>query len=403
MDAFDRLKLLSDMMELEPAEEHTSPHLSTPGGKRTAPDNRGVHASRGLPDSRKAEALCIYPAVMPNGKRLPMLKTLLTSACERNCYYCPFRAGRDFRRATFKPDEMAQTYMALHRAGIAHGLFLSSGVAAGGVHTQDLLIDTAEILRKKYAFGGYIHLKLMPGAEYDQVLRAMQLTDRVSINLEAPTPEQLVRLAPSKYFYSELFQPLRWVEQIRQTQPEHLAWKGRWPSSTTQFVVGAAGESDLELLATTSHLHQQAGLGRAYFSSFHPIQDTPLENLPAENPARELRLYQASFLLRDYGFELEELPFKADGHLPLDRDPKLAWAHQHLSQQPVEINRAGREELLRIPGIGPKSAKAILHARRVSSLCSLSDLKKIGVDPARATSFILLEGKRPPVQLALDL
>ncbi len=387
MDAFDRLKLLSDWMPLEPAEEHT---VSRPAGTRSQ-------------DARKVESLCIHPAVMPNGQRLPMLKTLLTSACERNCYYCPFRAGRDFRRATFKPDEMALTYMALHRAGIAEGLFLSSGVAAGSLRTQDQLIATAEILRRKYQFQGYIHLKLMPGAEYDQVLRAMQLSNRVSINLEAPGPERLAVLAPSKTFYEELFQPLRWVEHIRRNQPSRLGWNGRWPSSTTQFVVGAAGESDLELLSMTSRLHQQSGLGRAYFSIFHPIQDTPLENLPGENPQREQRLYQASFLLRDYGFDVEDLPFENTGNLPLAGDPKLIWARQHLSQQPVEINRAGREELLRIPGIGPTSVKAILRARSLSSLRSLADLRKIGVNPERARPFILLDGMRPPLQMAFDL
>lgn len=387
MDAFDRLKLLSDWMPLEPAEEQNA---SRPGVIQSW-------------DPRKVESLCIHPAVMPNGQRLPMLKTLLTSACERNCYYCPFRAGRDFRRATFKPDEMAQTYMALHRAGIAEGLFLSSGVAAGSLRTQDQLIATAEILRQKYQFQGYIHLKLMPGAEYDQVLRAMQLSNRVSINLEAPGPERLASLAPSKTFYEELFQPLRWVEHIRRNQSSRLGWQGRWPSSTTQFVVGAAGESDLELLSLTSRLHQQTGLGRSYFSSFHPIQDTPLENLPGENPQREQRLYQASFLLRDYGFDVEDLPFESSGNLPLAGDPKLIWARQHLSQQPVEINRAGRAELLRIPGIGPTAVKAILQARSVSSLRSLADLHKIGVNPERARSFILLDGKRPPLQLSFNL
>jgi len=384
MDAFKRLNLLSEMMDLEPAEEHSTP-------------------VRPAPSKSKAEGLCIHPAVMPNGQRLRMLKTLLTSACERNCYYCPFRAGRDFRRATFKPDEMAQTYHAVQRAGIVQGLFLSSGVVAGGIHTQEMLIDTAEILRHKYQFQGYIHLKLMPGAEFDQVLRAMQLADRVSINLEAPNPERLTHLAPGKRYHAELLQPLRWVEHIRRTQPAHLGWKGRWPSSTTQYVVGVAGETDLELLSTTAHLHQQVGLGRAYFSVFHPIHDTPLENLPAENPLRELRLYQASFLLRDYAFDVEDLPFEGSGRLPLDSDPKLTWARQHLSQQPVEINRADREELLRIPGIGLTSVKAILRARRQSSLRSLSDLRKMGVNPERARPFILLDGQRPPQQLALNL
>ena len=259
MEAIDRLKLLSNMMELEPAEDA--------GSQRPSP--------------RRPDALCISHAALPNGKQIRLLKTLLTSACERNCFYCPFRAGRDYRRLTFKPDELAQAYHSLHRAGAAQGIFLSSGIVAGGIRTQDALIATAEILRKKYQYNGYIHLKLMPGAEYDQVYRAMQLAERVSINLEAPNSTRLERLAPKKQFMDELLKPLQWVEQIRQSQPAQLGWKGRWPSTTTQFVVGAAGESDLELLSTTAHLHEQVRLARAYFSAFRPLEDTPLEGQPA--------------------------------------------------------------------------------------------------------------------------
>jgi predicted DNA-binding helix-hairpin-helix protein len=291
--------------------------------------------------------------------------------------------------------------MNLHRAGLAQGTFLSSGIVGGGRRTQDMLLDAADILRHKLNFRGYLHLKIMPGAERDQVSRAMLLADRVSINLEAPNDSRLQGLAPRKQFMQELLEPLRWVEEIRRTQSPHNAWKGRWPSSVTQFVVGAVGESDLELLSTTEKLYKNLHLRRAYFSAFRPITDTPLENHPAENPLRQHRLYQASFLLRDYGFDLEELPLEPTGNLPLGADPKLAWARANLAEAPVEINQATRRELLRIPGIGPKGAEAILSARRQDHLRDLSSLTKLGLNSARLSPYVLLDGRRPVYQIAL--
>jgi predicted DNA-binding helix-hairpin-helix protein len=338
---------------------------------------------------------------MPGGKHITLLKTLLTSACERNCYYCPFRAGRDYRRATFKPEEMASTFMKMYRAGMVEGLFLSSGIIRGGVATQDKLIATAEILRHKLGFKGYVHLKIMPGSERDQVLRSMQLASRVSVNLEGPNTRRLGLLAPKKIFLDELLRPLRWVEEIRQTQPAYLGWNGRWPSSTTQFVVGAVGESDLELLTTSAYLYRHARLSRTYYMAFRPVKDTPLENHPPENPWRRHRLYQASFLLRDYGFDLEEMPFQQDANLPLSVDPKQAWAREHMAHEPVEVNGADRETLLRVPGLGHKGVRAILSARRWAKLRELEDLKAIGVNPNRPAPYVLLDGKRPTYQLPL--
>jgi predicted DNA-binding helix-hairpin-helix protein len=337
----------------------------------------------------------IHNAVMPNGKRIALLKTMLTSACERDCAYCGFRKGRDFRRATFTPDELARLFLQLHRKGIAEGVFLSSGLAGGGPRTQDRIIATAEILRRRYAFQGYIHLKIMPGAERDQIVAAMRLANRVSVNLEAPNTERLASLAPHKAFAEELLQRLRWIDEIRRSMP------GRWPSSTTQYVVGAVGESDLELLTTTEFLHRQAGLARAYFSSFSPVRDTPLEDHPPSPPMREHRLYQSSFLLRDYGFSVEELPFGPGGNLPLESDPKLAWANRHLSHTPIELNTAARRDLLRVPGIGPQGADKVLRERRRGRLRDLADLRKLGISPKRAAPFILLSGYRPPHQLTL--
>jgi predicted DNA-binding helix-hairpin-helix protein len=350
---------------------------------------------------KEKRATFIHPAHLPSGKQVKLLKTLLSSACERDCYYCPFRAGRDFRRATFKPQEFAELFMKLNQANMAEGIFLSSGIAAGGANTQNKILDTAEILRNKLGFRGYMHLKIMPGAEKAQVERLMQLADRVSINLEAPNSERLARLAPNKTFIEELFKPLKWVEEIRQSQPAYKGWNGRWPSTVTQFVAGGSDESDLELLTTTDWLMKNVRLKRAYFSAFSPIRDTPMENKPAVDPLREHRLYQASFLLRDYGFDLEEMPFTHAGNLPLSVDPKLAWAQQNLKQKPLEINQAERRELLRIPGIGPKGADAILRARRAGKLRDLTALRKLGIVLPRVAPFVLLDGRRADKQLAL--
>ncbi|NUQ86774.1 MAG: radical SAM protein [Anaerolineales bacterium] len=396
MNPLDTLVELSSQMELEHAEEAR--------GLDTSREDQRDHSTTGKPacfTPKEQRAAFVHPAQLPNGKQVKLLKTLLSSACERDCYYCPFRAGRDFRRATFKPDEFAGLFMKLHQANIAEGIFLSSGIAAGGANTQNRLLDTAEILRKRLGFRGYLHLKIMPGAEKGQVERAMQLADRVSVNLEAPNTERLARLAPHKVFLEELLQPLRWVEEIRRTQPSYKFWNGRHPSTVTQFVAGGADESDLELLTTTDWLMKNVRLKRAYFSAFHPIHDTPLENKPAVDPLREHRLYQASFLLRDYGFDLEDMPFTPDGNLPILTDPKLAWARTNLIERPLEINRAEKRELLRVPGIGLKGAEAILQARRHGRLRDLSSLRKLGVISERAAPFVLLDGRRPASQLAM--
>jgi predicted DNA-binding helix-hairpin-helix protein len=395
MEQVEKLKKVSQFMHLEPAEE------VSPIPQRLAPCGQVVTSQE---EALKNPAPMVHNAVMPGGKTIPLLKTMLTTACERNCFYCPFRAGRNYRRVNFKPEEMAETFMTLYRAGIVEGIFLSSGIIGGGVKTQDKLIDTADLLRHKHKFRGYLHLKIMPGAEKDQVFRAMQLASRLSVNLEAPNDRRLADLAPKKVFFEELLRPLQWVEEIRQTQPPQLSWRRAsnvWPSTTTQFVVGAVGESDLELLSTSEYLYKRLKLARTYFMAFNPVYDTPLENTPAENPLRQNRLYQASFLFRDYGFDLEEMPFTEAGNLPLDTDPKLAWAQVALRESPVEVNRAEREELLRIPGIGPKGAAAILAARRRGKLREVHDLQAIGVQTRRLKPFVLLDGKRPSYQLPL--
>jgi predicted DNA-binding helix-hairpin-helix protein len=344
----------------------------------------------------KPKALpCIGEASTPTGAK-PILMGMMTTACERNCHYCIFRAGRSkTQRISFTPDEMAAGFDKLHRAGHVDGIFLSSGIIKGSVTTQDKLIDTATILRKKYHYRGYVHLKVMPGAEYEQVRETVRLADRVSINLEGATAQRLAALAPKKDFWHELFQRIQWASQIRQQE----GWR---TSLVTQFVVGTVGDTDLELLQMSERLYRQLGLRRTYFSAFRPASQTPFENLAATPAEREFRLYQASFLLRDYGWNLEDLPFTTNTNLRLDVDPKRAWAEENLKHAPVEINRATREELLRVPGIGPKIADAIVNARRANSLTDLSHLRALGLrDVAQASPYVLFNGHLAAQQLAL--
>jgi predicted DNA-binding helix-hairpin-helix protein len=379
-DAIEKLSQLGDTTRFEPAGDQPQ---SERRSARHAEDLNGLMS-------------CISHVTTPTGSK-PILRTMVTTACEKNCFYCPFRAGRSStHRVTFTPDEIAGSFDKLQSAGMVDGIFLSSGIIKGGVTTQDKIIDTAEILRRKYHYQGYVHLKIMPGAEYDQVRRAMQLADRVSINLEGPTPERLNALAPKKHFSGDLLQRLIWAQQIRQQERIRA-------STVTQFVVGAVGDTDLELLTISAQLYRQAGLQRAYYSHFEPVHDTPFENVQAVDARREFRLYQASFLLRDYNWDVEDLPFAAgDGNLPLDTDPKRAYADAHLRHAPIDVMRASRDELLRIPGIGPRGADAILRARHQSRLSDLDHLRALGIRaPEQAAPYILVDGRRPLQQLPL--
>ena len=348
------------------------------------------YQSRGLED-------CIANVSTPKGPK-PVLKTMMTTACERNCNYCPFRAGHSkTKRVTFTPDNMAKAFDTLQQSGKVDGLFLSSGIIKGSVTTQDKIIDTADIIRTKQHYKGYIHLKIMPGVEYNQLYRAMQLADRVSVNLEGPTQERLRALAPKKTFVDELVTMLQWAHKIRTENPyEKLA------STVTQFVVGAVGDTDLELMSMSDALYQQAGLARAYYSAFGPIEGTPFENLPSTEAIRQHRLYQSSFLLRDYAWDVEELPFLGDGNLRTDVDPKQAWADLYLKDKPIDLMQADREQLMRVPGVGKVGAENIIIARRKGKLSDLSHLKQIGIrTPHKLADYILLDGKRPARQLPL--
>jgi predicted DNA-binding helix-hairpin-helix protein len=355
------------------------------------------HNEKRQPFQARSLADCISNVSTPRGE-IPMLKTMVTTACERNCNYCVFRAGRGkTQRVTFKPDELAAGFDTLQRSGRVKGMFLSSGIIKGSVTTQDKIIDTAEIIRRKYRYRGYLHLKIMPGIEYDQLYRLMQLADRVSVNLEGPTEPRVKSLAPKKDFTNELYKMLRWAADIRRDNPNQ-----RLADTVTQFVAGAVGDTDLEMLSVSQQLYQNMGLKRTYFSAFSPVPDTPFDNLLPTDPRREFRLYQASFLLRDYKWDVEDLLFEGEGNLNLGVDPKRAWADAYLREAPIDVMKADREQLMRVPGIGPKGADAILKARSQRRLTDLSHLRKLDIrTPEALAPYILLDGQRPPTQLSL--
>jgi putative DNA modification/repair radical SAM protein len=339
----------------------------------------------------------IYPAALPDGKRVRVLKVLMTNVCEKNCYYCATRAGRDVPRTSFSPDELAAAFDRMYRADMVDGLFLSSGVCAGPGRTMDRMIACVELVRRRYGFSGYVHLKLLPGASEPHVERAVQLAHRVSVNLEAPSPERLAAIAPHKDFFHELTAPMRTAKRLIDASGGRLAPAGQ----TTQFVVGAAGEADREILSTTAELYGDLGLKRAYYSAFQPVSGTPLDGLSPTPAWREHRLYQADWLLRFYGFHFDDLVFDADGNLPRTADPKLTYARAHPERFPLEVNRAPRDDLLRVPGLGPRSVTRILEWRRRGTLRELGDLQKAGALAGRAAPFLLLDGRRPPHQLPL--
>lgn len=340
----------------------------------------------------------IYDARQAGGGTTRLFKVLQTNSCRFACKYCFTSCAIRRKRTTFKPDELSTTFISLQQQKRVDGLFLSSGIVPDADTTMEKMLATVERLRLREGYTGYIHLKLIPGASYNLIERAVELADRVSLNLEAPNQERLSVLAPDKEFTESMWERMAWASQLIRRARREGRQAAR--SLTTQFVVGAVGESDRELLETVQRAHRELGLWRAYFSAFHPIERSPLANQPAEDPTRALRLYQADFMLRDYGFSYAELPFDEQGLLPRDKTPKQAWAEQHL-QEPVEVNCASREQLLRVPGIGPKSADKIMTARRQVQLRDLSQLRALGVTINWAAPYILLNGRRSAVQLRL--
>ena len=327
----------------------------------------------------------IYRAAAGKGP-IPILKILLTNACDKNCLYCANRCSRSTKRYSFQPGELARLFHRLREAGKVSGIFLSSGIPHSPEKVMGKMLKTVEAIRFDYGFQGYIHLKILPQVSFGYVKRAAELADRLSINLEAPNQARLNSLTPDKEFDS-LLRRMNWIDGLSQKESLPAGY-------TTQFVIGAAGETDREILSTVGDLRDRFSPRRSYFSPFRPVEETPLDGLPPAEEGRERRLYRADFLLRDYGFKLEDIPFREDDSLA-GGDPKQAAARTHPEWFPVEVNRARKKELLRVPGIGPKSAQRVISMRKEGKIRSLNDLKGSGAIIGRCAPYILINGKRP--------
>ena len=343
-----------------------------------------------------------------DGRCISLLKVLYTNECVYDCKYCLNRVSNDIVRASFTPEEISRLTIEFYRRNYIEGLFLSSGVKGSPDETMEELIRSAEILREHYHFQGYIHLKAIPGASPDLIRRAGYLADGMSVNLELPTGEGLKRLAPHKS-RKTILRPMKQIQLQREANKEELAVYRHAPrfapaGQSTQMIIGASGESDFQIISAAESLYRNFSLKRVFYSAFVSVnQDKALPVLPQGPPLlREHRLYQADWLLRFYGFEAKELLSERRPNFNLFLDPKCDWAVGHLEFFPVEINRADYRTLLRVPGIGEKSARRIVGARRYHSL-DFHDLKNMGVVLKRAVYFITCRGRQMyPLKLEED-
>jgi predicted DNA-binding helix-hairpin-helix protein len=335
------------------------------------------------------------------GQSTTLLRILMTNACSFNCHYCPMRRDRAMPRTLLKPEELVRVFLGALARGWCEGLFITTGIPGSPVKVMDELIQVLDLLRIRHRFRGYVHVKIVPGAEPAQIERLTLLANRVSINLEAPCGESLVRIAPDK----ALGRTVAALEEARSSvlaaRAEERAGRPRDPlrpggtaGLTMQFVVGATDDDDRTFLSKVVELSAKGGVHHAHFSAFRPIRDTPLESARAAPALREHRLYQADHLLREYGFEPEEIVYDESGNLPLARDPKVSAALGDPDRFPVEIRTAAVAELVRVPGIGPGTARRIVAERRSTVIRGLADLKKLGVITDRAAGFLTVGGRR---------
>ena len=327
---------------------------------------------------------------LPDGRCVSLLKVLYTNRCIHDCKYCSNSTFCKKNGLKFDQKELADLFMNFYLRNYVEGLFLSSGVAGSAEKSNEDIISVVEYLRKVHKFQGYIHLKLLPGTSYDAIVHACELADRVSLNLEMPTKSHFEELSSTKDYKIDLLRRLIWLRDIKRKIKLHSGY-------TTQFVVGAAEETDLEFIKMTNWLYNKLDLKRAYFSGFVPIKKTPLEMLPKENILREHRLYQTDWLMRVYNFSFDEVKttLNEDDNFDLQSDPKITLAQQNLDMYPLDINSASHDELIHIPGVGIQSAKKIIYLRKnKTKITKLRELKNIGVVLKRAIPYLTINGSK---------
>ena len=378
----EKLEILSDAAKYDVS--------CTSGGTERKGDGEGMG------NCRKAGICHSFSA---DGRCISLLKILFTNECIYDCKYCVNRSGNDVVRTSFTPEEVCTLTMEFYRRNYIEGLFLSSGVLKSPNYTMELLYQTLYKLRTEYHFQGYIHVKAIPGADSRLIQMTGYLADRMSVNIELPTAESLRLLAPHKT-RKNILAPMRFVQQMSAENQYEIQTYRHVPKfvpagQSTQMIIGATPESDYQILHVAESLYKKFDLKRVFYSAFIPVnEDKNLPSVKEQRPPllREHRLYQADWLLRYYHFEAGELLDEENPNFNAYLDPKCFWALRHLEEFPIEINYAAYDMLLRVPGIGYKSASRIVKARRMGML-DFEDLKKMGVVLKRALYFITCKGK----------
>ena len=374
MDLREKLNILSAAAKYDVS-------CSSSGSKRCAPQGGlGSACSAGICHTWSSDGRCVS-----------LLKVLMSNACRYDCAYCINRRSNDIPRATFTPKELIDLTLEFYRRNYIEGLFLSSAVVGTPDRTMEMLVQVARELRTVHKFGGYIHLKAIPGASSELLYQAGLYADRSSVNIEIPTDRALQYLAPEKN-HASILRPMNFLaERKLEYKGDRSRYSPRFlPAGlSTQMIVGAAGETDLQILTLSNGFYKQQQMKRVYFSGYVPLNaDKRLPALTTKPPlVREHRLYQADWLMRFYKFGYDEIVDQANPNLDLELDPKSAWALRHPEFFPIDIQTADYEMLLRVPGIGVKSAQLIVSGRRFSKI-RLEQLKKMGVVLKRAQYFI---------------
>jgi putative DNA modification/repair radical SAM protein len=391
MDLQRKLEILAD------AAKYDASCASSGAARKDSRGGKGVGSTGGA-------GICHSYA--PDGRCISLLKVLLTNACLYDCHYCINRRSSNVQRARFTPDEVVQLTLDFYKRNFIEGLFLSSGIIQSADHTMELVVEVARKLREDHHFRGYIHLKTIPEASPALIELAGRYADRISINIELPTQQGLNSLAPEK----NLARTQEAMGHIRGKIEEKRSEKRRPDApkppafatgQSTQMLVGADDSTDAVILQRADLLYDQYRLRRVYYSGFSPIPE-PSARLPIKPPplVREHRLYQADWLLRFYGFKVEEIASETAPNLDLQLDPKLAWALRNRARFPVDVNRAPREALLRVPGLGVRNVERILSARRYARL-RLADLLRLRVPMKKVLPFIVA-ADHTPARLGLD-
>lgn len=325
----------------------------------------------------------IYYAKAGSGE-VPLFKILMTNQCNNDCAYCTNCRKHKYQRARLSPEALSRIYMQYYEGGLVDGLFLSSGIVRDADTTMEDMIEAVNLLRNKYSYKGYVHLKIIPGASKEHIRYAMQLADRVSINIEAATRDGLDDLSSTKNYDKDILKRLDWISRLHKRNPK-LASSGH----TTQIIVGANDETDEEILKQVYNLKKKYDTLYNYFSSFKALEGTPLEEKESSDTRRTGRLYQAEYLFSQYNYKDSDIILDENGFLDLNTDPKYSIALEHMDEYPVDVNTAKYKDLIKIPGIGLKSARRITHKQKLGErIESLQDLQELGANINKCKIFV---------------